>query len=491
MKFSKLAIATGALGLAGLTLMTSPLASADDKGWYGGVNLGQSSTRIDNQGISNGLHGEGITTTSIHDDDRDFGYKLFGGYQFNRHVALEGGYFDLGRFGFDANTTSGGTLKGNIRLKGLNTDLVGIFPITERFSALARLGLIYADGQDTFSGSGGLVTHDGHRSAYDFNVKVGVGVQYAVSPSVGLRAEAERYRVDDGVGDRGDVDLLSVGLVYRFGKVAPPVEPAPPVAAAPEAAPVVSPVLVIVPAPIVTQQYCTILDLQFDIDKDTIERQDAEKLSVVGTFMNKYPDTTAVIEGHSDDVGTDDYNMKLSQRRAEAVVAYLEESFHIAPTRLSAEGYGKARPVANNQTEAGKRRNRRIDAVIACATDTEGLAVAPARMTMALDMEFDRDKAEVRPEYDGSLRKVAAFLIANPNTTASVEGHTGNVSPETAMEVSQHRAQNVVDYLVNLGVARSRLTAEGFGDTSRFAYNTSKEGQQENRRVNIIINYAQ
>jgi OOP family OmpA-OmpF porin len=48
-----------------------------------------------------------------------------------------------------------------------------------------------------------------------------------------------------------------------------------------------------------------------------------------------------------------------------------------------------------------------------------------------------------------------------------------------------------VNYLVNeLGVDRSRLTAEGFGQTRRFAYNTSLEGQQENRRVNIIINYA-
>ena len=58
------------------------------------------------------------------------------------------------------------------------------------------------------------------------------------------------------------------------------------------------------------------------------------------------------------------------------------------------------------------------------------------------------------------------------------------------MEISQHRAQNVVDYLVdNLGIARSRLSIEGFGRTRRFAYNTSLEGQQENRRVNVIINY--
>jgi len=58
------------------------------------------------------------------------------------------------------------------------------------------------------------------------------------------------------------------------------------------------------------------------------------------------------------------------------------------------------------------------------------------------------------------------------------------------MEISKRRADNVVTYLVdNFGVERSRLTAEGFGKTRRYAYSDTKEGQQENRRVNIIINY--
>lgn len=87
---------------------------------------------------------------------------------------------------------------------------------------------------------------------------------------------------------------------------------------------------------------------------------------------------------------------------------------------------------------------------------------------------------------------MANFLKAHPSVTATIEGHTANLqtTPKLAQEISQRRAQNVVNYLVdNFGIARSRLTAEGFGDTRRFAYNTSLEGQQENRRVNVIINY--
>jgi OOP family OmpA-OmpF porin len=253
------------------------------------------------------------------------------------------------------------------------------------------------------------------------------------------------------------------------------------------------PTMVVVPMPARTQQYCAILDIPFEIDKDDIQRAETEKLAVLGTFMKKYPDTIAVIEGHTDNVGTAADNMKLSQRRADSVVAYLVDTIGIAPNRLAAIGYGETRPRASNDSEEGKRQNRRIDAVIACVTDIEGLTVMPARVTMALLIEFDRNQSEVKSEYDSDLRKVANFLKAHPDVTATVEGHTGNLqgTTEMTMEISRRRAQNVVDYLVdNFGIARSRLAAEGFGETRRFAYNTSLEGQQENRRVNIIFNYA-
>lgn len=270
-------------------------------------------------------------------------------------------------------------------------------------------------------------------------------------------------------------------------------QPAPAVAAAP--------VLVIVPVPVKTQQYCSILDIQFEIKQDDIQREEKEKLAVVGTFMKKYPDTTAVIEGHTDNVGTNDDNLKLSQHRAESVVSYLVNDLHIAPSRLTAMGYGETRPIADNSTREGKQMNRRIGAVIACATDIEGLKVLPARITMAMEMEFDPYKAEIEPQYREGLVKVADFMKANPTVTATVEGHgdkfvgTGSqktqVTPKVAMEVSQRRAQNVVNYLVDsLGIARSRLSVKGFGQIRRVSYGTTLEGQQENRRVNIIFNYV-
>jgi len=214
----KLATTSGMLGLLAFALIASPYAVADDTGWYGGINIGQSRANIDDARITSGLLGSGFTTTSINDDDRDTGYKIFGGYKLNKNFAVEGGYFDLGRFGFTATTVPAGTLNGTIKLKGLNLDAVGILPINKKFSAFGRAGVNYAEADDSFSGTGAVTVTNPNPSKRETNYKFGAGVQYDINESLGMRAEAERYRINDAVGNRGDIDLFSVGLVYRFGR---------------------------------------------------------------------------------------------------------------------------------------------------------------------------------------------------------------------------------------------------------------------------------
>ena len=485
--------ALGTVCLVGFAAVNSQSAVAADSGWYGGLNIGQSTAKIADDRITSQLAGSGLTVTSIDDNKTDLGYKIFGGFKINRNFAIEGGYFNLGKLGFKADTVTaggvpGGTLNGDIKLQGLNLDAVGILPFTQKFSAFGRIGVQYAEAKDTFTGTGvaeGVATANPNPSKRAANYKVGLGLQYDFTESVGMRGEWERYRIDDAVGNQGDVDLYSLGVVVMFGGAKP--APAPQAAAAPVAA--AAPLLVVVPA---TQQYCSVLDIQFEINQNTVQRESEEKIDRLVIFMKKYPDTTAVIEGHTDEVGTAADNMKLSQNRAQNVVNYLV-NHGIARTRLQAVGYGETRPIADNQTEVGKRLNRRIDAVVACATDIEGLTPAAARVTMALEMEFDPNQAGVKPQYREELRKVANFMKANPRVTATVEGHTSNqrgLGPNQLMQLSVRRAQNVVDYLAdNFGISRSRLGVQGFGQTRRFAYNTSAEGRQENRRVNIIFDF--
>ena len=487
----------GAIGLVGCALLNTQFAAADDSGWLGGLSVGQSKARIDDPAIMSQLQGAGFGTASLNDVNTDMGTKLFGGYQFNKNFALEGGYFDLGKFGYAATTQPAGGLNGSIQIKGLNVDAVGILPVTPKISVFGRLGLNYTQARDSFNSYEAVAVSTPNASINSVNLKGGVGIQYDFMDSVGLRGEWERYRINDAIGTRGDVDLLTIGLVVKFGREKP--APAPIIIYKELIQPQVAkpaPVMVIVPVKLKTQQYCSILDLQFEIKQDDIQREMKEKLSVLGTFMKKYPETTAVIEGHTDDVGTDEFNLKLSQQRADSVVNYLIDSFHISPSRLSAVGYGTYRPIADNSTSEGRQANRRINAVVACATDIEGLKVAPARLTMAMEMEFDEQKDNIDPQYYLELGKVADLMKANPAITATVEGHAGtrngskHVSPEAALEISQRRAQNVVNYLVdNLNIPRSRLSTAQFGQVRRVSYGTSLEGQQENRRVNIIFDY--
>ena len=484
------------LSLLSLAVMNSLTAMADDSFWYGGANIGQSTATIDDARIRAQLQAGGLVTNSLSEDDSSLAYKLFGGYQINKNFAVEAGYFNLGKFGYTATTVPAGSLAGKIKLQGLNVDAVGMLPFAEKFSAFGRIGAQYSQAKDTFTGTGAVIVTNPNPDKNAFNYKAGLGLQYDFNTSLGMRAEVERYRINDAIGSKGDLNMYSLGLVYRFGEKNTPARKKARSAANAAAAPV----WIVVPLAVKTQKYCSILDIEFEIKQDDMQREEKEKLAVLGTFMKKYPNTTAVIEGHSDDVGESEFNQKLSQKRADSVVNYLVNDLKIAPSRLSAVGYGETRPIADNDTSEGKQANRRINAVIACATDIADLKVLPARITMAMEMEFDPFKTEVEPEYREDLRHVANFMKINPSVTATVEGHAGKfvgvgsekmtVSPELAMEISERRAQSVVNYLVDhFGVARSRLTAEAFGQTRRVAYGTTLEGQQENRRVNIIFNY--
>ena len=478
------------LGFAALAIFTAPLTVAADPGWYFGGNGGRTETDVDEDRIADDLRGQGFTTTFMDDNERDTGFKVFGGYQFNKYLAMEGGYFDLGDFGFTSFTVPAGTLHGVLGARGLNLDAVLSMPLTDKFSIFARGGVAYSEVEGAFEGTGLVNVVEPNSESKEANYKFGAGLEYMFTHRFGMRLEAERYHVDDSVGNMGDIDLFSAGVLFRFGApppapyVAPPAPPPPPpVVVAPPPAVVEPPP----PMPVQTDRYCSLLNFEFEINQDKVQLEEQEKLAVIGKFLEKYPQTTAVIEGHTDDVGTNEANQRLSERRATAVVNYLVRNLKVDRTRLTPVGYGETRPIADNSTDEGKRANRRIGAIVACATDIEGLYVRPARTTMALAIEFDARDTAIKPEYRNELRGLADFLKANPTATATVEGHTGNLqaTPEQAMSISQQRAQNVVNYLVdNFGIDRSRLTAEGFGQTRRFSYNA-----QDNRRVNVIIEY--
>ena len=106
------------------------------------------------------------------------------------------------------------------------------------------------------------------------------------------------------------------------------------------------------------------LNVEFDTDKAVVKDKYRNEIKKVADFMKTYPNTTAVIEGHTDNVDTAEYNQKLSDERANSVRQYLINNFGIKASRLTAVGYGLTKPIASNNTEEGRQKNRRVQAVI-------------------------------------------------------------------------------------------------------------------------------
>jgi len=104
-------------------------------------------------------------------------------------------------------------------------------------------------------------------------------------------------------------------------------------------------------------------DLLFDVNSATIKPGAYDELQRVAKVLNDYPQTTMQIAGHTDSTGTEQYNLQLSQRRAEAVKTMLT-SYGVSPTRMTTVGYGISRPIATNATEAGRQLNRRVTITI-------------------------------------------------------------------------------------------------------------------------------
>jgi OmpA-OmpF porin, OOP family len=104
--------------------------------------------------------------------------------------------------------------------------------------------------------------------------------------------------------------------------------------------------------------------LTFDSGKSQIKHDSFDLLAKVERAIDVFPRSELIIEGHTDSFGGDDFNQKLSQERAESVQQYMINAMRIPTYRLIATGYGETRPVASNETESGRTRNRRIDIVI-------------------------------------------------------------------------------------------------------------------------------
>lgn len=232
MKMCDLPVTAGALGLL-VVLILNPVAAQEqsDEEWWRGIYLGASVGRSDfgdpddwNDEIYDVLGVLGYSNPSDPDkDDSDVGWKILGGYQFNKYLGVEASYVDFGKAKFDdasALSTLGLPLVGNFKFeaKGGSLAATGTWPFARRFGVFGKLGALYWDAEldGTVSASG--VTSSREEDDNGVSVMFGGGGKFDVTERLSLRVEWERY---DSVGDEDntgetDIDLISGGLIYRF-----------------------------------------------------------------------------------------------------------------------------------------------------------------------------------------------------------------------------------------------------------------------------------
>jgi outer membrane protein OmpA-like peptidoglycan-associated protein len=104
-------------------------------------------------------------------------------------------------------------------------------------------------------------------------------------------------------------------------------------------------------------------DVLFDVDSAIVKPQARDALDDASQVFQEYKKTAIIVQGHTDATGTEEHNQELSERRAQAVVAYLTGK-GIDPARMAPQGYGEGQPIASNDTTDGRAKNRRVDLML-------------------------------------------------------------------------------------------------------------------------------
>jgi opacity protein-like surface antigen len=200
---------------AGAVSLGWPVAvqAGDAAGWYGGITLGHPAFGPDSMNSTRSpANGDGLSPPSR---DRDAAYAARVGYGFLNGFSLEAGYIDAGSAdpGGRAMAPSRGVVASAIRAPGLNVNVLGGVPVARDLALFGKLGLLVPDGG--VGDAGGLSSLGGRVSRS--LPGVGLGLNYSVTGSLGLRAQWEKYhRPGFDLDGRSSIDQLSVGVDLRF-----------------------------------------------------------------------------------------------------------------------------------------------------------------------------------------------------------------------------------------------------------------------------------
>ena len=178
-------------------------------------------------------------------------------------------------------------------------------------------------------------------------------------------------------------------------------------------------------------------------------------------------------------------NAKLEAQAAQASALAQQQAAQMEAdrARMAADAANRARLQAENEkTELRENLQRQLNLILETRDTARGLIVNMS------DVLFDTAKYSLKPGAREKLAKISGIVLAYPGLRLNVEGHTDSVgSEEYNQGLSEHRAGAVRDFLVEQGISRDSVTANGFGESSPVATNDTAAGRQQNRRVELVV----
>jgi len=211
----------------------------------------------------------------------------------------------------------------------------------------------------------------------------------------------------------------------------------------------------------------------------TMQTAMATKDSIENFYKNKTSAFANALEEEKERLAlTSEELIQIAKAREDSIKAAADEREAALQKALDEE----RQKAEARQQEAKNKLNELQSKLIQVTQDARGIILSMS------DILFDVNKASLKGDLKTSLAKVAGILSVYQELNVSVEGHTDNTgSEEHNLKLSEQRAQNVLDFLVNQGIEASRLTSKGYGMTLPIANNKTKEGRQKNRRVDLVI----
>jgi outer membrane protein OmpA-like peptidoglycan-associated protein len=400
--------------IAAAVMVATSASAAERTGFYIGGDVGQSNwnvTQKDADAWAAGIADAMGTISSVTPDkgklsDTDVTYSLFVGYQFVPWLAVEASWMDLGNETINADgtyalvhispptatTAVGGTYSSNAKFEssGWAISALPMLPLGESWNLFGRLGYYMGDNKASadFTAQnynaatppavvGAPYAFKDHQSDSSGTFLWGAGVGYTWNQRVWFRLEYDNIAdVAETGGHKTDVERFTFGMVYRFGAVE---EPMAPMAAAAPVAVVAAPTKC---ADADNDGVCDTADrcpntpagdrvgprgcscdvtirTHFAFDSAELTAEDQAELDRIAVRLTELEFVGGTATGHTDSVGDEAYNQKLSERRAQAVVDYLAAK-GVGAGRVTAIGMGETKPLADNATEEGRAQNRRV-----------------------------------------------------------------------------------------------------------------------------------